>query len=119
MTGPAAGRNGTRAMPAPTAGRTSAGRPDAEILSRAGAVPMPTAMPKFKPLAFPQASPSDRVATVILPPQHVWVSDEQADSSSDDQEPVKGQDQAGTSQNPSGLPAKEQKTATGASKAQS
>lgn len=51
--------------------------------------------------------------------EFVKVSDEQAESDSGEQEPVKGQDQAGTSQNPSGLPAKEQKTATGASKAQS
>ncbi|GIE31092.1 hypothetical protein Ait01nite_041370 [Actinoplanes italicus] len=42
-------------------------------------MPMPTAMPKFKILAFPEASPMDRRATVILPPQHVWVRDEPAD----------------------------------------
>ncbi|MEU4623978.1 hypothetical protein AB0G04_28885 [Actinoplanes sp. NPDC023801] len=36
---------------------------------------MPTAMPKFKPVAFPEANPTDRVAAVIMPPQHVWVHD--------------------------------------------
>jgi hypothetical protein len=38
-------------------------------------MPMPTAMPKFKLLAFPEANPTDRRANVILPPQHVWVRD--------------------------------------------
>jgi hypothetical protein len=50
---------------------------------------MPTAMPKFKLLAFPQASPADRRATVILPPQHVWVreADEPADEPSGPPQP--------------------------------
>jgi hypothetical protein len=50
---------------------------------------MPTAMPKFKPLVFPVANPTDRRATVILPPQHVWVHDrdEQADEGGGPPEP--------------------------------
>jgi hypothetical protein len=50
---------------------------------------MPTAMPKFKLLAFPVASPTDRRASVILPPQHVWVRelDEPADEPSGPPEP--------------------------------
>ncbi|MEU4158643.1 hypothetical protein [Actinoplanes sp. NPDC026670] len=30
-------------------------------------------MPKFKTIAFPEASILDRRVAVILPPQHVWV----------------------------------------------
>ncbi|MFD1368270.1 hypothetical protein [Actinoplanes sichuanensis] len=29
-------------------------------------------MPKFKTIAFPEASILDRRVAVILPPQHVW-----------------------------------------------
>lgn len=36
-------------------------------------MPMPGTMPKFKMIAFPEASVLDRRATVILPPRHVWV----------------------------------------------
>ncbi len=34
---------------------------------------MPGTMPKFKMIAFPEASILDRRVAVILPPQHVWV----------------------------------------------
>jgi hypothetical protein len=44
-------------------------------------MPMPGTMPKFKMIAFPEASILDRRVAVILPPQHVWVRnlDEAAD----------------------------------------
>jgi hypothetical protein len=34
---------------------------------------MPGTMPKFKMIAFPEASILDRRVAVILPPRHVWV----------------------------------------------
>jgi hypothetical protein len=36
-------------------------------------MPMTGTMPKFKMIAFPEASILDRRVAVILPPQHVWV----------------------------------------------
>jgi hypothetical protein len=41
----------------------------------AAVVPMPGTMPKFKMIAFPEASVLDRRVAVILPPRHVWVRD--------------------------------------------
>ncbi|GIE82307.1 hypothetical protein Aph02nite_82570 [Actinoplanes philippinensis] len=46
---------------------------DQEKLKPTGVTPMPGTMPKFKMIAFPEASVLDRRVAVILPPQHVWV----------------------------------------------
>lgn len=43
------------------------------MLKTPAVVPMPGTMPKFKRIAFPEASILDRRVAVILPPQHVWV----------------------------------------------
>lgn len=50
-------------------------------------MPMPRSMPKFTLLAFPEASPTDRLARVILPPKHVWVRDVQDEETGGPQEP--------------------------------